>query len=134
MAEQGFVTNSTGGRRKAVLCPPPYSRWRPIDEITHGVPANGVGVCATEQMPEPFLKMLKKRRFELIEAPGEGVSKHRCNLQSLGDGRVLTFAGNAAVNARLEALGPEAITPGLTQILKGGGGPHCLTFPLLRDA
>ena len=134
MAEQGFVTNSTGGLRKVVFCPPTYFRRRLIGEITHGVLANCVADRATEQMPEVFLKMLKKRRFELIEVPGEGVFKHGCNLQCLGDGRVLTFAGNAAVNARLEALGPEVITPGLTQILKGGDGPHCLTFPLLRDA
>ena len=37
------------------------------------------------------------------------------------------------VNQRLGALGLEVITPEITQILKGGGGPHCMTFPLLRD-
>jgi N-dimethylarginine dimethylaminohydrolase len=103
-------------------------------DMAFNIVAPGVAVCAVDQMPEFFLRMLRKRRFELIEVPGEGVFKHHCNIQCLGDGRVLTFAGNTAVNARLEALGLEVITPELTQILKGGGGPHCMTFPLLRDA
>ena len=85
-------------------------------------------------MPDFFLRMLTKRRFELVEVESEGVFKHHCNLQCLGDGRVLTFSGNTAVNQKLTALGLEVLTPELTQILKGGGGPHCMTFPLLRDA
>jgi N-dimethylarginine dimethylaminohydrolase len=46
---------------------------------------------------------------------------------------VLTFADNTRVNEALKALGLEVLTPEITQILKGGGGPHCMTFPLLRD-
>jgi N-dimethylarginine dimethylaminohydrolase len=103
-------------------------------DMAFNIVAPGVAVCATEQMPESFLRMLAKRRFELIEVPGEGVFKHHCNIQCLGDGRVLTFAGNAHVNQRLTALGLEVFTPEITQVLKGGGGPHCMTFPLLRDA
>ncbi len=103
-------------------------------DMAFNIVAPGVAVCATEQMPGFFLRMLRKRRFELVEVPSEGVFLHHCNLQCLGDGRVLSFAGNSVVNARLEALGLDVITPELTQILKGGGGPHCMTFPLSRDA
>jgi N-dimethylarginine dimethylaminohydrolase len=103
-------------------------------DMAFNIVAPGVAVCATEQMPEFFLRMLRKRGFDLIEVPSEGVFLHHCNLQALGEGRVLTFAGNTSVNARLQALGLEVLTPELTQILKGGGGPHCMTFPLLRDA
>jgi N-dimethylarginine dimethylaminohydrolase len=103
-------------------------------DMAFNIVAPGVAVCAMDQMPEFFLRMLRKRGYELIEVPGEGVFRHHCNIQCLGEGRVLTFAGNTAVNGRLQALGLEVITPELTQILKGGGGPHCMTFPLLRDA
>lgn len=102
-------------------------------DMAFNIVAPGVAVCATEQMPASFLRMLRKRRFELIDVPSEGVFLHHCNIQCLGEGRVLTFAGNKTVNAKLQALGLEVITPELTQILKGGGGPHCMTFPLLRD-
>ena len=102
-------------------------------DMAFNIVAPGLAVCATEQMPAFFLRMLRKRRFELIDVPSEGVFKHHCNVQSLGEGRVLTFAGNTAVNARLKALGLDVLTPEITHILKGGGGPHCMTFPLLRD-
>jgi N-dimethylarginine dimethylaminohydrolase len=102
-------------------------------DMAFNIVAPGLAVCAMEQMPAFFLRMLRKRRFELIDVPSEGVFKHHCNVQCLGDGRVLTFAGNTAVNARLKALGLEVLTPEITHILKGGGGPHCMTFPLLRD-
>jgi N-dimethylarginine dimethylaminohydrolase len=103
-------------------------------DMAFNIVAPGVAVCAVEQMPDFFLRMLKKRKFELIEVPSEGVFKHHCNIQCLGDGKVLTFAGNTKVNEKLKSLGLEVITPEITQILKGGGGPHCMTFPLLRDA
>ncbi len=103
-------------------------------DMAFNIVAPGVAVCAVEQMPEHFLRMLRKRGFELIEVPSAGVLKHHCNIQALGDDRVLTFAGNSAVNERLRALGLSVIAPEITEILKGGGGPHCMTFPLLRDA
>ena len=103
-------------------------------DMAFNIVAPGVAVCATEQIPDFFLRMLRKRHFELVDVSSEGVFLHHCNVQCLGEARVLRFAGNAAVNARLEALGLEVITPELTQILKGGGGPHCMTFPLPRDA
>jgi N-dimethylarginine dimethylaminohydrolase len=103
-------------------------------DMAFNIVAPGVAVCATEQMPDFFLRMLRKRSFELIDVPSEGVFKHHCNIQCLGDSRVLTFAGNTKVNNKLEALGLEVMTPEITQILKGGGGPHCMTFPLLREA
>ena len=102
-------------------------------DMAFNIVAPGVAVCATEQMPDFFLRALRKRRFELIEVGSAGVLSHHCNLQALGDDRVLSFAGNRAVNAKLRALGLEVVTPEITQILKGGGGPHCMTFPLLRD-
>ena len=102
-------------------------------DMAFNIVAPGLAVCATEQMPGCFLRMLRKRRFELIDVPSEGVFKHHCNVQCLGDGRVLSFAGNTAVNARCKALGLEVLAPEITHILKGGGGPHCMTFPLLRD-
>jgi N-dimethylarginine dimethylaminohydrolase len=102
-------------------------------DMAFNIVAPGIAVAATEQLPEWFLRHLKKRRFEIVDVPSEGVFKHHCNIQALGDGRVLTFAGNVAVNGRLKALGLEVITPEITQLLKGGGGPHCMTFPLQRD-
>jgi N-dimethylarginine dimethylaminohydrolase len=102
-------------------------------DMAFNIVAPGVAVCATEQMPDFFLRALRKRRFELIKVSSAGVLAHHCNVQALGNDRVLTFAGNKVVNDKLRALGLDVIAPEITEILKGGGGPHCMTFPLLRD-
>ena len=43
-------------------------------DMAFNIVAPGVAVCAVEQMPEFFLRMLRKRRFELVEVPSAGVS------------------------------------------------------------
>ncbi len=90
-------------------------------------------VAAVDALPDFFLNMLKKRGFDIIETGPEGVFKHYCNIQALGHGRVLTFEANKDVNAALRARGLEVITCRLWEILKGGGGPHCMTFPIKRE-
>ena len=35
MGDSTFVPNSTGRLRKVLLCPPAYSSFLPINEITH---------------------------------------------------------------------------------------------------
>ena len=58
---------------------------------------------------------------------------HGCNLQALGDHRVLSLKRNSLVNAELTKHGMEVIELDITEILKAGGGPHCMTFPLIRE-
>lgn len=90
-------------------------------------------VVCKEALPDSFLNLLKKRKFELIDVPQEGVFKHYCNLQALGNDKVISFKNNNAVNEKMRALGFKVIEVDLVEILKGGGGPHCMTFPLLRE-
>ncbi|HEY3315006.1 MAG TPA: arginine deiminase family protein [Bacillota bacterium] len=101
-------------------------------DMCFNIVADKVAVLAPDALPEWFLKMLRKRHFELVPVPQEGVFKHYCNIQALGNGRVLTFEANKDVNQSLKALGLEVMTSHLVEILKGGGGPHCMTFPLKR--
>ena len=60
------------------------------------------------------------------------LSGHYCNLQNIGNDRVISFENNKKVNEQMKALGLTVITPHLEEILKGGGGPHCMTMPLER--
>ena len=103
-------------------------------DMCFNIVAEKVAVVCKEALPYNFLKMLEKRKFDLIDVPQEGVYRHYCNLQCLGDGRVLTFYNNKKVNEAMSARGIKPICVDLVEILKGGGGPHCMTFPLERDA
>jgi N-dimethylarginine dimethylaminohydrolase len=102
-------------------------------DMCFNIVADHVAVVCREALPHAFLAMLEKRKFTLVETNQEGVFRHYCNLQCLGNGKVLSFRNNKAVNAQLKALGLQVVELDLSEILKGGGGPHCMTFPLERE-
>ncbi|MFQ9178911.1 MAG: arginine deiminase family protein [Eggerthella lenta] len=78
-----------------------------------------------------FLQMLKRRNFELIPCASED-SKHGCNVQCIGNGKVVAIEKNKHINDKMRALGLDVIDVPLDQILHAGGGPHCLTQPIER--
>ncbi len=91
-----------------------------------------LAVAYSEGLPEEFRRRLRKMDIELIDVPEEAIFLHGCNLQALGDHRVLSLAQNTKVNEELHRRGMDVIELPITEILKAGGGPHCMTFPLSR--
>ena len=91
-----------------------------------------LAVSYRQGLPEEFRELLTKRNIEIIDVPEEAIYLHGCNLQALGEHRVLSLKQNECVNEKLAAKGMEVIELDITEILKAGGGPHCMTFPLLR--
>lgn len=101
-------------------------------DMCFNIVAEKVAVVCKEALPEFFINLLVKRGFHLIDIPQEGVFKHFGNLQALGNNKVLTLKQNTKVNEEMRKLGLETIEVDITEILKGGGGLHCMTFPLER--
>lgn len=101
-------------------------------DMCFNIAAEKVAVVCEDALPDFFLAMLKKRGFELVRIKQDEVFLHHCNLEALGNGKVMSFESNRRVNEQLRALGLEVIDVGLSEILKMGGGPHCMTFPLER--
>ncbi len=95
----------------------------------------GVKVAVTyyEALPEHFKRYLHDAGFDLIKIERRGVFKHFCNLQALGNKRVISLKANKIVNAELRKRGFEVFELDAAEILKAGGGPHCMTFPLHRS-
>ncbi|WP_311407641.1 dimethylarginine dimethylaminohydrolase family protein [Liquorilactobacillus uvarum] len=91
-----------------------------------------LAVAYKEGLPESFLQLLAKLEIEIIPVPEEAIFKHGCNLESLGAKRVLSLKQNTAVNQSLRSHGMKVIELDITETLKAGGGPHCMTFPLQR--
>jgi N-dimethylarginine dimethylaminohydrolase len=100
--------------------------------------ANIVGerlaVCCPEAAPHAYIRLLEDRNFTLIEIPPEDISRDAANVLALDERRILSFTENTVINQRLRALGLEVIEIKLTELLKIGGGPHCLTFPVERES
>ena len=85
-------------------------------------------------LPVPFREWLLTRGIGLVEVPDEeyGLTMG-CNVLALAPRRCLAIEGSPVTRARLEAAGCEVIAVKAEEIsLKGGGGPTCLTRPLLR--
>lgn len=112
-----------------VPCPPDNLHL----DMCFNLAAEKVAVLCKEALPDYFLRFLTKKGFTFIEVRQEDVFRHHCNIQALGKGRVLSFSNNKTVNQRLAALGLDVIAIDLYEILKSGGGPHCMTFPLKRE-
>ena len=92
-----------------------------------------LAVTYAEGLPKNFRKLLKDLDIDLIEVEEKDIFLHGCNLQALGDNRVLSLSRNIEVNKKLEDHGMKVIKLPITEILKAGGGPHCMTFPLIRE-
>lgn len=92
-----------------------------------------LAVAYEEGMPKSFLERIREMEIELIRVPEEMIFAHGCNLQALGKKRVMSLKQNTAVNEQLRKKGMTVVELDITEILKAGGGPHCMTFPLLRE-
>ena len=91
-----------------------------------------LAVAYVDGLAEDFKELLKERGVELIPVPEEAIFLHGCNLQALGNHTVLSLKQNKKVNEELVKRGMNVIEMDITEILKAGGGPHCMTFPLVR--
>ena len=76
---------------------------------------------------------LKRRGFQYVEIDPSERRTLACNVLALGGKRILAFEENKNTNRRLRQEGFDLVTvPGSEIGITGGGGPTCLTRPLLR--
>ncbi|WP_135468902.1 dimethylarginine dimethylaminohydrolase family protein [Crenalkalicoccus roseus] len=115
-------------------------RIEPFDEhflhldVLFCMAAPGLAVACTEALEEGFLAWLAARRIRCIPVPYREAMRLGCNILSLGADRVISARASHALNAALRAEGLVVLDPELSLFTAGGGGPHCLTCPLARDA
>jgi N-dimethylarginine dimethylaminohydrolase len=80
------------------------------------------------------VELLSSRGFQLIEIDTSERDTLACNVLALGEKRLLALAENRKTNDRLRQAGFDVRTfPGTELCINGGGGPTCLTRPLLRS-
>jgi N-dimethylarginine dimethylaminohydrolase len=79
------------------------------------------------------VELLQSRGYRFIEIEYSERETLACNVLSLGDNRLLALEDNRSTNQRLRDAGFDVKTfPGSELCVNGGGGPTCLTRPLLR--
>ena len=79
------------------------------------------------------VELLKARHYRFIEIDASERDTLACNVLALGEKRLLALEENHKTNEKLRTAGFEVFTfPGSELCINGGGGPTCLTRPLLR--
>ncbi len=143
---EGYRTNAEGirqfrtilGDRVERVIPVPLPHWTGPADCLHLLsfisPVDRrMAVVYSRLMPVPFRTLLLAEGWTLVEVPDEEYASMACNVLATAPGRCIMLAGNPITQARLEAAGVFVETfPGDDLCLKGGGGPTCLTRPLLR--
>lgn len=79
------------------------------------------------------VELLRFRGFRLIEMDCSERLSLACNVLALGKDTLLAFEENRSTNLRLQEAGFRVLTLSGGEIgINGGGGPTCLTRPVLR--
>lgn len=92
-----------------------------------------LAVVYSPLMPIPFRKELIQRGFSFVEVPDAEFESMGCNVLAIAPRKCLMVAGNPMTEKALKKTGCEVLTYSGTEIsIKGGGGPTCLTRPVMR--
>ena len=143
---RGYRTNAEGIRQMDALLAP-----RGVMVLSAPLPhGSGPDVCLhlmslmslldenTVLVDLPWLavetiELLRGRGFNFIEIDDSERDTLACNVLALGGKRLLAIEENRKTNDRLRRAGFDVRTfPGSELCINGGGGPTCLTRPLLR--
>jgi len=93
-----------------------------------------LAVVYSPLMPIKFRNELLDRGFELIEVPDEEFESMGCNVLAIAPRICLMVDGNPKTKQLMEQAGCKVTAYKGTDIsVKGGGGPTCLTRPMLRS-
>ena len=85
-------------------------------------------------LPAGLYELLAELAFDLVPVPQDEMPTLGCNVLAVRPGVLVMAEGNPATRRALEARGCEVHTFAATEIgVNGGGGPTCLTRPILRD-
>ena len=132
------LRNLTGGMvREIIEVPLPHGSGP--DECLHLMSLispvdHDLAVVYSRLMVVPFRELLIEKGIKLIEVPDDEYDTFACNVLALEPRKCVMIAGNPKTKTMLKEAGATVFEyPGQDISIKGGGGPTCLTRPLLRD-
>jgi N-dimethylarginine dimethylaminohydrolase len=142
---QGYRTNAEGINQLRALVGPevelivvPLPHYRGPGDVFHLMSIispvdRDLAVVYSPLMPVPFRDWLCGRAVRLVEVADEEFESMGANVLAIAPRTCIMVDGNPVTRARLEAAGAGVATYEGSEIsLKGGGGPTCLTRPLVR--
>ena len=96
--------------------------------------AEDLAVAYLPLLPSGLFELLKELGISMIPVPAEEFPTLGCNVLAVRPGVVVVAEGNAKTAAALAEHGCEVHEIAAWEVgINGGGGPTCLTRPILRD-
>ena len=93
-----------------------------------------LAVVYSPLMPIKFRNQLLERGYTLVEVPDAEFESMGCNVLAVAHRQCIMVEGNPITQQGLEQAGCKVTTYKGEEIsVKGGGGPTCLTRPMLRS-
>ena len=141
-----YRTNEEGIRQLTALLQPlgvevitvPLPHYKGPSDVFHlmsilsPVDVN-LAVVYSPLMPIVFRNLLLQKGYQLVEVPDEEFESMGCNVLALAPRICLMVEGNPKTKKALENAGCKVIVyKGEDISVKGGGGPTCLTRPVMR--
>jgi N-dimethylarginine dimethylaminohydrolase len=144
-AGRGYRTNDEGIRQLRALLDNsvdevitvPLPHYRGPGDVFHLMSIispvdTSLAVVYSPLMPVPFRERLLDLGYTLAEVPDDEFDSMGTNVFALAPRRCLMVEGNPKTRAALERAGADVVTYDGSEIsLKGGGGPTCLTRPII---
>ncbi len=142
---EGYRTNAAGIAQLAAflgdgveVIAVPLPHWTGPGDCLHLMSLlspvdHDLAVVYSPLLPVPFRNRLQDRGLALVEVPPSEWGSMGCNVLATAPRRCLMLQGNPITRSRLEGAGAAVrVYRGSEISLKGGGGPTCLTRPILR--
>ncbi len=96
--------------------------------------AEDLALIERRRLPAGLWRLLERAGVRTVGVREDEIDALACNALAVRPGVVVMLDGAPGTRADLEAAGVEVHTfPGRTIGVAGGGGPTCLTRPILRD-
>lgn len=94
-----------------------------------------LAVVWPRRTPFPVVRTLRERGFRIIEVVDEHEAQESLpmNFVALAPGKILMPAGGDRLRTAYRDAGVECIEVDVSELIKGGGGIHCMTGFLRRD-
>jgi N-dimethylarginine dimethylaminohydrolase len=94
-----------------------------------------LAVVWPRRTPYPIVRTLQQRGFRILEVIDD-VEAHEqlpLNFVALAPGKILMPNGGERMKARYQEAGVECVEVDVSELIKAGGGIHCMTGFLRRD-
>jgi N-dimethylarginine dimethylaminohydrolase len=102
-----------------------------LDVVLNIVSAD-TALAFVDALPAPILEHLEASGVHIISVPASEQETMGTNALSIGENTLITASCNTSTNEKLRRQGFAAIEIEMSEIIKGGGGPRCMTLPVWR--